>query len=78
MGQVQSLTYTDLTQIDGLNIQGVRRAIYINGEVDGLVRSENKGGDIITTPNGEVWLVVLVLEYWPDWTKCVVTLQNGA
>lgn len=77
-GQVQNLTYSDLKQIEGLNLQGIRRAIYINGRVDGLVREGNKGGDIITSPDGNVWLVAHVLEYWPDWCKVAVTLQNGS
>lgn len=49
-GQVQSLTYDDLRQIDSLNIQGTKRAIYLYGRIDGLVRVENKGGDLITVP----------------------------
>lgn len=77
-GQVQALQYRDLQQLDGLNIEGTRRAIYINGHVNGLVRAENKGGDLITTPDGSVWLVALVLEDWPDWCKVAVTLQDGA
>jgi hypothetical protein len=77
-GQVQSMTFSDLHQVDSLNLQGIKRAIYLNGRIDGLVRKDNKGGDLITRPNGEIWLVVLVLEYWPDWCKVAVTLQNGA
>lgn len=77
-GQVQSLTFSDLRQLEGLNVQGIQRAIYINGRIDGLVRSMNKGGDLITTEDGTVWLVSHVLEYWPDWCKVAVTLQNGS
>lgn len=47
---VDALSYKDLMQVDGLNLNGTRRAIYINGEVDGLVRPENKGGDLILLP----------------------------
>jgi|ERR1700724_276841 len=75
-GDIQALQYTDIIQLDGLNIQGERRKIYINGDVDGLVRSENRGGDLITLPDGAVWLVVLVLEEWADWCSVAVTLQN--
>lgn len=84
--QVQPLGYRDLMQIDGLNLQGVRRKIYINGRVNGLVRIERKGGDIIRFlpgppvsgwPYGTVWLIVMVLEQWPDWTSVAATLQNG-
>ena len=77
-GQEQALSFSDLRQIDGLNINGTRRAIYLDGDWNGLVRSENKGGDLVTTPDGRVWLVVHVLEHWRGWTKVVVTLQDGA
>lgn len=80
-GQVQPLTWRDLQQLDGLNLQGTRVAIYLNGAVDGLVRVTNKGGDLISINSGVhagVWLVALVLEAWPDWTKCACTLQNGS
>lgn len=75
-GQLQPLTYNELRQLDALNIQGIRRAIYINGVLDGLVRPDKKGGDLIATPDSRLWLVVLVLEQWPDWVKVAVTLQN--
>lgn len=147
--QVQALTFQDLHQVEGLNLNGTRRAIYVNGRVDGLVRVERKGGDLITpltslftgwivgsvltvasvelgaviegqsligpgvvdgtligapgtgtggpgtyavsiaqtvgAPDspvafsaGDVYLVSQVLEQWPDWCKCAVTLQNGS
>lgn len=78
MGQVQPLSSKDLRQIDGLNLQGTLEAIYIDGDISGIIRSLNKGGDIITDPSGNVWLVNQVLEHWPDWTKVVATLQNGS
>jgi hypothetical protein len=78
LGQIQALQYNDIMQLDGLNIEGMRRKIYIAGKVDGLVRADQKGGDLITTPDGKVWLVALVLEYWPDWVSCAVTLQKNA
>lgn len=76
--QVQSLTFRDLTQIEGLNLQGTRRAIYLSGRIDGIVRSRHKGGDLISLPDGTEWLVAQVLEQWPDWCKVAVTLQDGA
>lgn len=79
--QVQALSFRDLQQVDGLNLQGIRRAIYINRRIDGLVRQDNKGGDLITLtdgPDAGVWLVAMVLEYWADWTKVACTLQNGS
>ncbi len=76
--QMQSLTYNDLTQINGLNIQGERRAMYINGDWEGVVRPDGKGGDLITTSNGKIWLVAQVLENWAEkdgWVKVCVTRQ---
>lgn len=76
MGQIQPLAASDLLQIDSLNIQGIKRAVYINGSVDGIIRLDKKGGDLIMTVDERIWLVVHVLEYWPDWSKFVITLQN--
>lgn len=78
LAQVQPLTYRDIQQVDGLNLQGTRRAIYLNGFIDGLIRSSNKGGDLVTLPDGTVWLVAIVLEHWDSgWCKVAATLQNG-
>jgi hypothetical protein len=82
--QIQALTADDLRQLDGLNIQGTKRGIYLMGKLDGLVRVDGKGGDLITFPDGTVWpfgttwLTVQVLEQWPDWCKVAATLQNGS
>lgn len=79
LGQVQALQFRDIQQMDALNLQGTRRAIYLRGRVDGLVRSENKGGDLITIAEGVnagVWLVAVMAEQWPDWCKALCTLQN--
>lgn len=51
--QVQSLTFRDLTQIDGLNLNGTRKGIYIRGRVEGIVRPENRGGDLIIMPTAQ-------------------------
>jgi len=80
--QVQALTYTDLMKLDGLNIQGVRRAIYAYGFYAGVIRDRARGGDLVTfadgvVPEGQVWLIAQELEVWPDWVKFVITLQNG-
>ena len=76
--QVQALDNSDLQQIDGLNIQGVKHAIYLNGDIEGLVRSENQAGDLITDTSGNVYLVTTVLENWGVWTKVAATLQDGS
>jgi hypothetical protein len=79
-GQLQSLSYQDLRQLDGLNIQGVRRALYLNGEWPAVVRPQGVGGDLVTLPDQTVWLVAQVLEDWnitSGWTKLCITLQNN-
>lgn len=78
--QVQALTYKDLEQVDGLNLNGEARGIYFYGDIQGVVRAKTKGADVITLsdgPNAGKWLVVQVLETWPDWCKCACVLQTG-
>jgi hypothetical protein len=74
--QIQSLQYNDLAQISGLNIQGVKRKIYVNGHLDTVIRPRREGGDLIVLENGETYLIVQVLEYWPDWSSLVIVLQT--
>jgi hypothetical protein len=79
--QVQPLSSKDLRQIEGLNLQGYVVAVYLSGELDGLVRVQNKGGDLITIATGVhagVYLVSMVLEQYPDWVKVAATLQNDS
>lgn len=76
-GQVQALDADDIKQLDGLNIQGVIRAIYLRGTLAGVIRPDGTGGDIVKRKNEtETWLVVKVLESWPDWTKAAIVLQG--
>lgn len=79
-GQVQALSATDLRHIDGLNITGVLRSVYLYGNVAGIVRVDQQGGDILQfpeVPGGAMrnWLVNQVMETWPDWCRVIVTLQ---
>lgn len=80
--QVQALSYQDLQLIDGLDLNGERRAIYVNGRFDSTNRPTGQGGDLVTFPDGAVWpygtewLVAMVTEQWPDWCRLVCTLQN--
>ena len=78
---IQPVTWRDIQQLNALNIQGVRWKAYLFGEVDGLVRPESKGGDLIVIPPGVIhsgtWLVAQILEQWQDWVCAAITLQNG-
>jgi len=81
-GQVQPLSFRDITQADSMNLQGTRKAIYINGFVDGLSRPFNKGGDLITVlegPDAGLYLVAQIEETWINgWCKALCTLQNNS
>lgn len=79
--QIQALSFGDLQKLDGLNIQGERRKIYLSGRFDSLSRERQTGGDLVVYPDGNTWpygtrwLIVQVLEQWPDWCSVAVTQQ---
>lgn len=86
--QVQALSGGELELMEGLNIQGVKRAMYLSGDVKGVDRASGDGGDLITfgaTPDvpaplqGTVWLVSVVLEAWDatGWCKIGAVKQNA-
>lgn len=74
--QIQSVSAKDLKQAEFLNLQTIQNTMYVSGNIDGIVRAENKGGDLIRTSDGTTWLVIAVLEQWPDWVKVAVTMQT--
>ncbi len=80
MAQIQPMTWGDLHMVEGLNLTGTRRKIYLYGTVDGVERVHRKGGDLITVATGGtddgVYLVAQVLEQFPDWVSAACTLQN--
>lgn len=79
--QIQALASGELAQVSSLSIQGIHRAIYLYGDVEGLLRSDQKGGDLVIFPDGSTWLVTTVLETWGSvgsgdmWCKVAATLQ---
>ena len=82
--QIQSLTGKDLHHMNMLNIQGVQRVVYMYSNVQGVVRTDQQGGDLLLFSQDiggavAIWKVVVVLETWtPDvlaWCKLGVTLQ---
>jgi hypothetical protein len=80
-GNVQGLSAKDLQHVDGLNIEGVLRSVHLYGNVQGVVRPNDAGGDVLRFPEvlgGPVrdWRVVSVLETWATWCRVVVALQN--
>lgn len=80
-GQIQPVTWGDLQMLDGINLGGVRWKIYLHGEINGVVRPEKKGGDIVIVRGGRhqgEWLTVQVLEQFPDWVCAAIVLQTAA
>lgn len=78
--QVQSLGATALQHVDGLNMTGIMRSVYMYGNAAGAVRADQIGGDILVFPEvpfgtNKKWLITHVLETWPTWCNVIVTLQ---
>ena len=84
--QIQALDSSELKQLDGLNIQGAIRKIYLRGALAGVIRPDTKGGDLVTINSAPAvplalvgtWLVVKGLETWPLWTCVAITKQGGS
>ena len=79
--QVQATSGKDLAHTDGLNVQGVLRTVVMYGNVQGVVRADQQGGDVLQfpeVPGGPTrnWRVVSVMETWPTWARVIVALQN--
>lgn len=78
-GQVQPMSYRDLMMTEGLNLAGERKKVYLHGVTDSVIRSLRKGGDLLAIASGVhagSYLIVQVLEQYPDWCSAVITLQN--
>jgi len=77
--QVQALSGKDVQHMDALNIQGVLRSVHLDGDWQGVFRPDGLGGDLFTFgyagAPARTWLVVQVMETWPDWSRVVVQLQ---
>lgn len=79
--QIQSLSVGDIRLLDGLQLQGEQRKIYVNGLISDINRTAMSGGDIIKFPDGNVWpfgttwKVTQTLEQFPDWC-CVAVVQQ--
>lgn len=80
--QVQGVVGDDLTHTQNLNIQGVTRKVYLPGNWSGVVRADQKGGDLLYFPQFpgatiQEWAIKTVLEAWPDWSTVLVVLQTS-
>lgn len=84
--QIQALDGSDLKKIEGMNLSGSIRAIYMKGNLAGVIRPDSKGGDLVRVLPAPgvptlfvgLWLTSKVLESWPLWTKVVIVKQESA
>jgi hypothetical protein len=80
--QIQALDGSDLKKVEGLNIQGTLRTLFLTGALAGVIRPDSKGGDLVIIGPGAPaalqgqWLVTKVLESWPTWTKVCIVKQS--
>src|ERR1044071_9875799 len=77
--QVQAVTAGELRHLENLNVQGVLRSVHMYGNTQGVVRVNQKGGDLLYFPEvpggaAKIWKVVKVLETWADWCHVIVNL----
>ena len=81
LAQCQESTYDDLQQNGGINLSGENLTVYLAGNWSGVVRADQKDGDVLIRANGTRWLVVAIPENWRDldgWTKALITRQLNA
>ena len=78
LANIQMASYDDIQQNGGINLSGENLTAYIQGNWMGVIRADQKDGDIVIRPNGRKYLVVAAPEDWQDqdgWTKVLMTRQ---
>lgn len=85
--QIQALSGRDLQHPEMQNQQGVMRKVYLFGNIQGVVRPDAKGGDLLLFSQViggpvQTWLVIVPFETWtpdvPGWCSVGVVLQADA
>lgn len=80
-GQVQPVSGSDLRKFNFLQGQGIFKSVHCFGDIEGIVRSQGKGGDLLVFPQvpgaaSETWLIKAVAETWnTGWCRVIVVLQ---
>lgn len=75
IAQVQQLTIAEQKHLNDMNVAGVSRKIWCDARLTGIDRASGLGGDIVTLPDGTIWLVIQVMESWPDWSSALLLKQ---
>jgi hypothetical protein len=73
--QVQQLTAADIKHLQDLNQSGITRKVWCDQILTGIDRAAGLGGDRLILPDGTTWLVVQVVEVWPDWCSATICKQ---
>ena len=81
--QSQSMTSKELQLVESLGLQGYTRAVHLNGNIEGLRRHVEQGADILMFKQHDDsepmdWLVVQVMESWPNWCRVLLCRQGAA
>ena len=72
---MQQLTAADIKHIQDQNLSGISRKIWSDNILTGIDRAAGLGGDRIVLPDGTIYLVVQVIETWPDWCSALLQKQ---
>jgi hypothetical protein len=77
---VQGLDQSALQLVERMNIQGLSKRVWVDGQFFAVVRAAARGGDIITDPTGTTWKITAVPEGWDQsgWCSFIMTMQNGS
>lgn len=79
--QIQALSGKDLRQVENLGQQGTQRALYLYGDVTGLIRASQQNGSLVKFSDGSVWMVFAELEPFSTtagWCKVAVAQQQAS
>jgi len=79
--QAQAVKGKDLEHVNNLNLEAIYKNVRMWGNAQGVERPRAKGGDLLVLPNvpgetAQTWLVVAVLETWPDWCSVIACMQT--
>jgi len=81
LAQIQAAEYDALQQNSGINLSGQNLSAYIEGNWMGVIRADQRDGDVIVRANGTRYLVIAVPENFQDldgWTRVLMTRQLNA
>jgi hypothetical protein len=74
--QVQNTTTDDLKRSDALNLQKATLKVWFTGAAAGVIRQAQRGGDTFAMDDGSTWLLLSVLEQWPEWCSVLLVRQH--